>query len=174
MVNANFSPLVVSANSSVAAILKNNPDGIFLSNGPGDPFATGKLVVPIIQELIKKEIPIFGICLGHQLLSLALGAKTKKMFQGHRGGNHPVKNLETSVVEITTQNHGFEVDRNSLPSDVMETHLSLFDNTNEGIRHKILPIFSVQYHPEASPGPHDSHYLFQKFYNLVSKHAKKK
>jgi carbamoyl-phosphate synthase small subunit len=151
--------------------MKTNPDGIFLSNGPGDPFATGEKVIPVINKLIKKEIPIFGICLGHQILSLALGAKTKKMFQGHRGGNHPVKNLETSIVEITAQNHGFEVDRSSLPSNVKETHVSLFDGSNEGIKHVNLPIFSVQYHPEASPGPHDSHYLFDQFHQLIQKNA---
>ena len=151
--------------------MKTNPDGIFLSNGPGDPFATGKKVIPVIKKLIKKEIPIFGICLGHQILSLALGAETKKMFQGHRGGNHPVKNLETSIVEITAQNHGFEVDRSSLPSNVKETHVSLFDGSNEGIKHVNLPIFSVQYHPAASPGPHDSHYLFDQFYQLIQKNA---
>ena len=111
--------------------------------------------------------------MGHQILCLALGAKTKKMFQGHRGANHPVKNLETSKVEITSQNHGFEVDRKSLPKNVVETHISLFDNTNEGIRHRELPLFSVQYHPEASPGPHDSNYLFNQFKSLVKKNAKK-
>ena len=154
-------------------MLATNPDGIFLSNGPGDPFATAEYLVPIIKKLITKKIPIFGICLGHQILSLALGAKTKKMFQGHRGSNHPVKNLLTSEVEITSQNHGFEVDRNTFSNDIIETHISLFDGTNEGIKHKFLPIFSVQYHPEASPGPHDSYYLFEEFYKLVSKHAKK-
>jgi len=162
---------VLPANSSLNNILKNKPKGIFLSNGPGDPFATGKIIIPVIQELIKKEIPIFGICLGHQILSLALGAKTRKMFQGHRGGNHPVKNLETLKVEITSQNHGFEVDKSSLSDEIIETHISLFDGTNEGIKHKKLPIFSVQYHPEASPGPHDSHYLFKQFYELVKKYA---
>jgi len=162
---------VLPANSSLDNILKNKPKGIFLSNGPGDPFATGKIIIPVIQELIKKEIPIFGICLGHQILSLALGAKTRKMFQGHRGGNHPVKNLETLKVEITSQNHGFEVDKSSLSDEIIETHISLFDGTNEGIKHKKLPIFSVQYHPEASPGPHDSHYLFKQFYELVKKYA---
>jgi len=169
--NKFFSTTIISANSSIEDIMKSKPKGIFLSNGPGDPFATGKVIIPVIQDLIKKEIPIFGICLGHQILSLALGATTKKMFQGHRGGNHPVKNLETSIVEITAQNHGFEVDRSSLPKDVAETHVSLFDGTNEGIKHKNLPIFSVQYHPEASPGPHDSHYLFEQFYNLVKNYA---
>jgi len=170
-INSNFNPTILPFDSSVDSIMKTNPDGIFLSNGPGDPFATGEIVVPRIKELIKKEIPIFGICLGHQILSLALGAKTKKMFQGHRGGNHPVKNLETSNVEITAQNHGFEVDRSSLPSNVIETHVSLFDGSNEGFRHTYLPIFSVQYHPEASPGPHDSHYLFDQFYKLINNNA---
>ena len=169
----NFDTLVLNAESSYEEIMSINPDGIFLSNGPGDPLATGKYAVPTVKKLIKTGIPIFGICLGHQILSLALGAKTKKMFQGHRGGNHPVKNLETKKVEITSQNHGFEVDRKSLPKNVVETHISLFDSTNEGIRHKELPLFSVQYHPEASPGPHDSYYLFNQFKSLVKKNAKK-
>ena len=167
----NFQSIVLPASSSINKILEHKPKGIFLSNGPGDPDATIKIILPTIKELIKLEIPIFGICLGHQIISLALGAKTKKMFQGHRGANHPVKNLKTSQVEITSQNHGFEVDKNSLPSNVIETHISLFDGTNEGIEHKELPIFSVQYHPEASPGPHDSHYLFKKFYKEVEKYA---
>ena len=169
----NFDSIVLNAESSYDKIMSICPDGVFLSNGPGDPFATGEYAVKTIKKLIDIGIPIFGICLGHQILSLALGAKTKKMFQGHRGGNHPVKNLETNKVEITSQNHGFDVDRKSLPQDVIETHISLFDGTNEGIRHKELPIFSVQYHPEASPGPHDSHYLFNKFESLVKKNAKK-
>ena len=168
-----FECVVLNAESSFDKIMSISPDGIFLSNGPGDPFATGEYAVKTIKRLIEVEIPIFGICLGHQILSIALGAKTKKMFQGHRGGNHPVKNIETNKVEITAQNHGFEVDRNSLPQDVVETHVSLFDNTNEGIRHKKLPVFSVQYHPEASPGPHDSHYLFDQFKSLVKENAKK-
>ena len=124
-----------------------------------------------IKKLIEKQIPIFGICLGHQILSLALGARTKKMFQGHRGANQPVKNLINQTVEITSQNHGFEVDQSSFPAEIEETHVSLFDGSNEGIRHKTLPIFSVQYHPEASPGPHDSSYLFKDFYKLVSSYA---
>lgn len=169
--NSNFSPTVLPITSSIDDILKTNPKGIFLSNGPGDPFATGEVIIPTIKEIIKKEIPIFGICLGHQILSIALGAKTRKMFQGHRGANHPVKNLITKKVEITSQNHGFEVDRNTFPNDIIETHISLFDGSNEGIKHKNLPIFSVQYHPEASPGPHDSHYLFNQFYELVEKYA---
>ena len=169
----NFDTLVLNAESSYDEIMSINPDGIFLSNGPGDPLATGEYALPTINKLIETRIPIFGICLGHQILSLALGAKTKKMFQGHRGANHPVKNIETNKVEITSQNHGFEVDRNSLPENVIETHISLFDDTNEGIRHKELPVFSVQYHPEASPGPHDSYYLFDKFKSLVKKNAKK-
>ena len=166
-----FYPTVLPANSTLKEILDTNPQGIFLSNGPGDPFATGKIVIPVIKELINIKIPIFGICLGHQILSLAFGAQTKKMFQGHRGANHPVKNLKTSEVEITSQNHGFEVDRNSLPKSIIETHISLFDGTNEGIKHKDLPIFSVQYHPESSPGPHDSKYLFKQFYELVKNYA---
>ena len=169
----NFDSIVLNAQSSFDKIMSTCPDGIFLSNGPGDPFATGEYAIKTIKKLTETRIPIFGICLGHQILSLALGAKTKKMFQGHRGGNHPVKNLETNKVEITAQNHGFEVDRKSFPQDIIETHVSLFDNTNEGIRHKKLPIFSVQYHPEASPGPHDSHYLFNQFQLLVKKYAKK-
>ena len=169
-----FLPKILPANSTIEEILNTNPKGVFLSNGPGDPFATGKIVIPTIKKIIDRKIPIFGICLGHQILSLTLGAKTKKMFQGHRGANHPVKNLKTSQVEITSQNHGFEVDKNTLPSNVIETHVSLFDGTNEGIEHKELPIFSVQYHPEASPGPHDSHYLFKKFYKEVEKYAEKK
>jgi carbamoyl-phosphate synthase small subunit len=166
-----FSPTILPANASLEEILQTKPKGIFLSNGPGDPYATGKIVIPVLHKLIQKKIPIFGICLGHQILSLALGANTKKMFQGHRGANHPVKNLENSEVEITSQNHGFEVDSSSFSNEIIETHVSLFDGTNEGMKHKDLPIFSVQFHPEASPGPHDSHYLFKKFYDLVKEHA---
>ena len=169
----NFKIIVLPATSSFKEIISYKPKGIFLSNGPGDPYATGKYAVPIIQKIINSGLPVFGICLGHQLLSLALGAKTKKMHQGHRGANHPVKNLQTQRVEITCQNHGFEVLRNGLPKDVTETHISLFDSTNEGIRHKKLPIFSVQYHPESSPGPHDSRYLFDQFYLNVKNYAKK-
>ena len=155
-------------------LVKEKPDGIFLSNGPGDPAATGKYAVDIIQKLIKTNIPIFGICLGHQLLALALKAKTKKMKLGHRGANHPVKNLINSKVEITSQNHGFEVVKESLPKNVEMTHKSLFDNSVEGIKLKNKPVFSVQYHPESNPGPQDSHYLFNQFINEVKKNAKKK
>ena len=169
--------IIVPAETSSQKILYEKPDGIFLSNGPGDPAATGKYAIPIIKQLIKSKIPIFGICLGHQILSLALGAKTSKMHLGHRGANHPVKNLKTKKVEITSQNHGFKVEKDSIPNNVNITHLSLFDKSIEGIELKNRPIFSVQYHPEASPGPQDSKYLFSKFINCIlkeKKYAKKK
>ncbi len=169
----NLNPTVLNLFSSFEEIIDTNPDGIFLSNGPGDPYATGEKIINTLKKLIDFKIPIFGICLGHQILSMALGAKTKKMFQGHRGSNHPVKNLEKNIVEITSQNHGFEVDKKTFSKDIIETHISLFDGTNEGLKHKHLPVFSVQYHPEASPGPHDSNYLFYEFYELIKKHAKK-
>ena len=155
-------------------IIKHKPHGIFLSNGPGDPAATGKYAIPLIKKLINKNIPIFGICLGHQLLGLALNAKTKKMRLGHRGANHPVKNLLNGKVEITSQNHGFEVVEKSLPKNVEVTHKSLFDNSVEGLKLKNKPIFSVQYHPEANPGPQDSKYLFDQFIKEVKNYAKKK
>ena len=172
--NFNCEVIVVPCNLGDEHIIKLKPDGIFLSNGPGDPAATGKYAINIIQKLIKTNIPIFGICLGHQLLALALKAKTKKMKLGHRGANHPVKNLINSKVEITSQNHGFEVVKESLPKNVEMTHKSLFDNCVEGIKLKNKPVFSVQYHPESNPGPQDSHYLFNQFINLVKKNAKKK
>jgi len=165
---------IVSCKTSVEKILKLKPDGIFLSNGPGDPAATGKYAIGIIKELIKKNLPVFGICLGHQILALALGAKTKKMKLGHRGANHPVKNLIENKVEITSQNHGFEIVKESLPKNIQITHTSLFDGCIEGIRLKNKPIFSVQYHPESNPGPQDSVYLFQEFINSMKKNAKKK
>jgi len=165
---------IVSCKTSAQEILKLRPNGIFLSNGPGDPAATGKYAVNIIKELIKNHMPIFGICLGHQILALALGAKTKKMKLGHRGANHPVKNLIKDNVEITSQNHGFEIMKKSLPKNIEVTHKSLFDNCIEGIRLKNKPIFSVQYHPESNPGPQDSVYLFQEFINNMKKNAKKK
>ncbi|NCC21423.1 MAG: carbamoyl-phosphate synthase small subunit [Alphaproteobacteria bacterium] len=154
---------VVPGHSSADEIMAHNPDGIFLSNGPGDPAATGKYAVPTIQALLDKNKPIFGICLGHQMLALALGGRTEKMHLGHRGANHPVKNLQTGSVEITSQNHGFKVVADTLPGNVEETHVSLFDNSNEGLKVKDKPVFSVQYHPEASPGPQDSAYLFSQF-----------
>ena len=165
---------VVSCGINADEIIKLNPDGIFLSNGPGDPAATGKYAIKTIQKLIKMNYPIFGICLGHQILALALKAKTKKMKLGHRGANHPVKNLITKKVEITSQNHGFVVIKNNLPKDIQITHKSLFDDTIEGIRLKNKHIFSVQYHPEANPGPQDSQYLFNNFIEDVKKYAKKK
>ena len=155
-------------------LIKEKPDGVFLSNGPGDPAATGRYAVNIIQKLMKANIPIFGICLGHQLLALALKAKTKKMKLGHRGANHPVKNLINNKVEITSQNHGFEIVKESLPKNIEVTHKSLFDNCIEGIKLKNRPVFSVQYHPESNPGPQDSHYLFKQFIDEVKKNAKKK
>ena len=165
---------VVPCKTSADKILALKPNGIFLSNGPGDPAATGKYAINIIKNLIKKNLPIFGICLGHQILALTLGAKTKKMKLGHRGANHPVKNLIHNNVEITSQNHGFEIVRESLPTNIEITHKSLFDNCIEGIRLKNKPIFSVQYHPESNPGPQDSVYLFQEFVNNMKKNAKKK
>jgi carbamoyl-phosphate synthase small subunit len=159
---------VVPATATSEDILRHKPDGVFLSNGPGDPAATGVYAVPVIKELIATGKPIFGICLGHQLLSLAFGAKTYKLPMGHRGANQPVKDLETGKVEITSQNHGFCVDRASLPSNVVETHKSLFDGIIEGMRATDKPVFSVQYHPEASPGPQDSHYLFHRFTKLMA------
>jgi carbamoyl-phosphate synthase small subunit len=161
--------IVVPASTSAIDIIKLKPHGIFLSNGPGDPKATGKYAVPIIKELIKNNIPLFGICLGHQLIALAMGAKTKKMFLGHRGANHPVKNLKNGLVEITSQNHGFEVSKKGLPSTISITHTSLFDGGIEGIKHKSKKAFSVQYHPESSPGPHDSYYLFREFIEMIKR-----
>ena len=158
---------VLPATATAQDVLERKPDGIFLSNGPGDPAATGKYAVPVIRELVASGKPVFGICLGHQMLGLALGAKTTKMHQGHHGANHPVKDHTTSKVEIVSMNHGFAVDRASLPSTVEETHVSLFDGSNCGLRLKDKPVFSVQHHPEASPGPQDSHYLFTRFANLM-------
>ena len=172
--NFNCEVIVVPCNLQAKEIIKLKPDGIFLSNGPGDPAATGRYAINIIQKLMKTSIPIFGICLGHQLLALALKAKTKKMKLGHRGANHPVKNLINNKVEITSQNHGFEIVKESLPKNIEVTHMSLFDNCIEGIKLKNKPVFSVQYHPESSPGPQDSHYLFKQFINEIIKNAKKK
>jgi carbamoyl-phosphate synthase small subunit len=160
---------VVPATASAEDILRHRPDGVFLSNGPGDPAATGAYAVPVIRELIATQKPVFGICLGHQLLALALGGKTRKMAIGHRGANHPVKDLTTGKVEITSQNHGFCVLPESLPESAEVTHVSLFDGSNEGLRLKEKPVFSVQYHPEASPGPQDSHYLFERFVDMMER-----
>jgi carbamoyl-phosphate synthase small subunit len=154
---------VLPASATAEEVLAHQPDGVFLSNGPGDPAATGVYAVPMIQEVLKADLPVFGICLGHQMLALALGAKTVKMNHGHHGANHPVKDLETGKVEITSMNHGFTVDSQTLPAGVKETHVSLFDGSNCGIRLADKPVFSVQYHPEASPGPQDSYYLFERF-----------
>ncbi len=167
LAKSGFEVKVVPASSTADEILALQPDGIFLSNGPGDPAATGTYAIGEVQRLIQSGLPIFGICLGHQLLALALGAKTSKMHQGHHGANHPVKDLETGKVEIVSMNHGFTVDQNTLPPDVVETHISLFDGTNCGLRVKDKPIFCVQYHPEASPGPQDSYYLFERFKDAV-------
>ena len=160
---------VVPATASADDILRHRPDGIFLSNGPGDPAATGDYAVPVLRELIAANKPIFGICLGHQMLALALGARTRKMEKGHRGANHPVRDEATGKVEITSQNHGFVVDPESLPPGIDPTHISLFDRSNEGLAVAGAPVFSVQHHPEASPGPQDSHYLFQRFIELMQR-----
>ncbi|MBP2151230.1 glutamine-hydrolyzing carbamoyl-phosphate synthase small subunit [Xanthobacter flavus] len=161
---------VVPATTSAEDILALQPDGVFLSNGPGDPAATGEYAVPVIQKVIEKGVPTFGICLGHQMIGLAVGGRTVKMHQGHHGANHPVKDLTTGKVEITSMNHGFAVDRDSLPKNAVETHVSLFDGSNAGIALADKPVFSVQYHPEASPGPQDSHYLFDRFVEMIEKH----
>ncbi|HEY7765416.1 MAG TPA: glutamine-hydrolyzing carbamoyl-phosphate synthase small subunit [Aestuariivirgaceae bacterium] len=163
---------VLPATATAEEVMALSPDGIFLSNGPGDPAATGEYAVPMIRELIATGKPLFGICLGHQMLALALGARTSKMHQGHHGANHPVKDFTTGKVEITSMNHGFTVDRDSLPKGVVETHVSLFDGTNCGLAVEGKSVFSVQYHPEASPGPQDSHYLFRRFIDLIEKHKK--
>ena len=160
---------VVPSTTKAEDILAMNPDGVFLSNGPGDPAATGEYAVPEIKKLVQSGKPVFGICLGHQMLGIALGAKTVKMHQGHHGANHPVKDFTTNKVEIVSMNHGFAVDRESLPSNVVETHISLFDGSNAGIALKGKPVFSVQHHPEASPGPQDSHYLFKRFVGYMEK-----
>ncbi len=154
---------VLPATATAEEVLAHNPDGVFLSNGPGDPAATGEYAVPMIKGVLDKGLPMFGICLGHQMLALALGAKTVKMNHGHHGANHPVKDMETGKVEITSMNHGFAVDSQTLPQGVKETHVSLFDGSNCGVRMTDAPVFSVQHHPEASPGPQDSFYLFERF-----------
>jgi carbamoyl-phosphate synthase small subunit len=163
---------VVPAQTSADDIVALQPDGLFLSNGPGDPAATGSYAVPIIRQVIDKGIPTFGICLGHQMLGIAVGGRTRKMHQGHHGANHPVKDLTTGKVEITSMNHGFALETESLPQHVRETHVSLFDGSNCGIALGDRPVFSVQYHPEASPGPHDSHYLFGRFVDLMRENRK--
>jgi carbamoyl-phosphate synthase small subunit len=166
--------VIVPCTTDAENIIKMKPNGIFLSNGPGDPAATGKYAINITKKLIKADLPIFGICLGHQILALALNAKTKKMKLGHRGANHPVKNVLNNKVEITSQNHGFEIVKESLPKNIEITHTSLFDNCIEGIRLKNKPVFSIQYHPESNPGPQDSVYLFKQFVSEMKKNAKKK
>ena len=162
---------VMPATTTAEEVLAQNPDGVFLSNGPGDPAATGAYAVPMIQGVLAADLPVFGICLGHQMLALALGAKTVKMNHGHHGANHPVKDLESGKVEITSMNHGFTVDSQTLPAGVIETHVSLFDGSNCGIRMADRPVFSVQYHPEASPGPQDSFYLFDRFAQAIQARA---
>nr|MDP9128542.1 carbamoyl phosphate synthase small subunit [Pseudomonadota bacterium] len=163
---------VVPASTTADEIFRLNPDGVFLSNGPGDPAATGLYAVPVIQAILDRGLPLFGICLGHQMLALAVGGRTAKMPRGHRGANHPVKDLQTGRVEITSQNHGFMVLPETLPAAAEVTHVSLFDGSNEGLRLTDRPAFSVQYHPEASPGPHDSHYLFKRFIDLIASHKR--
>jgi carbamoyl-phosphate synthase small subunit len=169
LVSAGCEVTVVPATTSADDILAMKPDGVFLSNGPGDPAATGEYAVPEIRKLVDSGIPLFGICLGHQMLGIALGARTVKMHQGHHGANHPVKDFTTNKVEIVSMNHGFAVDRATLPAGVVETHVSLFDGSNAGIAVEGKPVFSVQHHPEASPGPQDSHYLFKRFVGMMAK-----
>ncbi len=163
---------IVPATASAEEVLALKPDGVFLSNGPGDPAATGNYAVPVIRKLVESDVPLLGICLGHQMLGIALGARTEKMKQGHRGANHPVKDLDTGKVEITSQNHGFCISDAGLPAGVLVTHRSLFDGTIQGIRLADKPVFSVQGHPEASPGPHDSRYLFGRFVDAITTHKK--
>ncbi len=169
LVEAGARVTVVPATATFDEIMAHKPDGFFLSNGPGDPAATGEYAVPVIRKMLETKKPLFGICLGHQMLALAVGGKTSKMFQGHRGANHPVKRLSDGQVEITSMNHGFAVEREGLPENVRETHVSLFDNSNCGIELIDRPAFSVQYHPEASPGPQDSFYLFERFVKQLTK-----
>jgi carbamoyl-phosphate synthase small subunit len=167
LANAGCKVTVMPAKTTAEEVLARDPDGVFLSNGPGDPAETGKYAVPEIKKLVASGKPVFGICLGHQMLGLALGATTKKMHQGHHGANHPVKDFTTNKVEIVSMNHGFAVDRDTLPKGVVETHVSLFDGSNCGLAVEGQPVFSVQHHPEASPGPQDSHYLFNRFANFM-------
>ncbi len=167
LVEAGAKVTILPATASFDEAMRHGPDGFFLSNGPGDPAATGDYAIPVIRQMLDSEKPVFGICLGHQLLALAVGGRTSKMFQGHRGANHPVKRLEDGRVEITSMNHGFAVERDGLPKNVVETHVSLFDGSNCGIELTDRPAFSVQYHPEASPGPQDSFYLFEKFVGMM-------
>jgi len=167
LVEAGARVTIVPATASFDEIMAHEPDGFFLSNGPGDPAATGEYAVPVIQKMLETEKPLFGICLGHQMLALAVGGRTAKMFQGHRGANHPVKRLADGAVEITSMNHGFAVERQGLPNNVRETHVSLFDGSNCGLELTDRPAFTVQYHPEASPGPQDSFYLFEKFVGMM-------
>jgi carbamoyl-phosphate synthase small subunit len=167
LADAGCAVTVLPATATAEEILREKPDGVFLSNGPGDPAATGAYAVPAIRAVLERKIPLFGICLGHQLLALALGARTYKLERGHRGANQPVQEIATGKVEITSQNHGFAVDPASLPANATVTHVSLFDGTNEGIAVTDRPAFSVQYHPEASPGPSDSHHLFHRFVAMM-------
>ncbi|MDP2802253.1 MAG: glutamine-hydrolyzing carbamoyl-phosphate synthase small subunit [Phreatobacter sp.] len=169
LANAGCKVTVVPASATADEVMALKPDGVFLSNGPGDPAATGRYAVPVIRAVLDRQIPTFGICLGHQMLGLAVGARTMKMHQGHHGANHPVKDLDTGKVEITSMNHGFAVDEATLPANARPTHISLFDGSNAGIALTDKPAFSVQYHPEASPGPMDSHYLFDRFVAMMEK-----